>query len=465
MKKSTKILSLALVVLMAIALLVPVFAASNYSITINGAKDGETYTAYKMFDLTVDETGSAIKYAYKVNSAWETFFKTGAGKDYIVTDDEGYVSLVDDEDDVPAADGGATVTALAVAAKAYAEGNNITAAKSVKANDGAVLDNLVQGYYLITSTTGTVAMIKTTPSNPAAEINEKNVDPTTEKAVADEDVYAQIGDIIDYSVTITAEKGAKNYVLTDTMTSGLKFIYNNTDDFDVTVGDTNIDPSNYTVTKTTDGFKLAFKQAYLDTITEETTLVVTYKAEITKLAIDDDATQTNSAKLSWGDNSETEETEVTTTTTPVSLLKYTAGDDEKNPLAGATFQLKRGSEVVNLVKIDSTTYRVADSSDSSSQVNFETVSTGAIVIKGLDTDSTYTFVETQAPSGYKKLHDPVEVTFAASGETVVEVANEFGSELPSTGGAGTIILIAVGAVVFLGTAIVLVAKKRLYNEG
>ena len=94
---------------------------------------------------------------------------------------------------------------------------------------------------------------------------------------------------------------------------------------------------------------------------------------------------------------------------------------------------------------------------------FTTVSTGNITIIGLDDDSTYTLVETAAPAGYNKLAAPVTATL---GETsVVEVANSAGQELPATGGNGTIIFIAVGAVVFLGTALVLVAKKRLYNEG
>ena len=42
--------------------------------------------------------------------------------------------------------------------------------------------------------------------------------------------------------------------------------------------------------------------------------------------------------------------------------------------------------------------------------------------------------------------------------------NQKGTELPETGGAGTTLLIVLGSILFMGTAVVLVSKKRLYNE-
>lgn len=47
----------------------------------------------------------------------------------------------------------------------------------------------------------------------------------------------------------------------------------------------------------------------------------------------------------------------------------------------------------------------------------------------------------------------------------VQIVNTKGTELPHTGGAGTVALVAIGTLLFLATGVVLVTKKRLYNEG
>lgn len=47
----------------------------------------------------------------------------------------------------------------------------------------------------------------------------------------------------------------------------------------------------------------------------------------------------------------------------------------------------------------------------------------------------------------------------------VYIANGEGGALPYTGGEGTILMLTVGAILFLATTVVLVTKKRMYNEG
>ncbi|MBQ0109604.1 MAG: hypothetical protein KBS44_04935, partial [Clostridiales bacterium] len=102
--------------------------------------------------------------------------------------------------------------------------------------------------------------------------------------------------------------------------------------------------------------------------------------------------------------------------------------------------------------------------------------------KGLSA-GTYYIEETINPDGYTKLVNPVVVvitlgtdkkfTVTQDGETVtankygyytVQVANYKGSAMPSTGGTGKFVLISCGVVLFLAAAIVLVTKKRMYNE-
>ncbi|MCI7020608.1 MAG: prealbumin-like fold domain-containing protein, partial [Clostridiales bacterium] len=173
----------------------------------------------------------------------------------------------------------------------------------------------------------------------------------------------------------------------------------------------------------------------------------------------------NDAKLTWGDASNTEWSETVTKTYQFEILKYAATDTNKNPLAGATFQLKDASgNVVKLVKVSDTEYRVANGSETGAVESFTTVASGKIVIKGVDLDK-YTLVETAAPAGYNTLKDPVEVTVLATNALTVEVPNASGTELPSTGGMGTTIFYVLGSVLVLGAVVLLVTKKRMSTNG
>lgn len=112
---------------------------------------------------------------------------------------------------------------------------------------------------------------------------------------------------------------------------------------------------------------------------------------------------------------------------------------------------------------------------------------GTMEFKGLDA-GTYFLYETQEPEGYVPAVDPfmVEITYEGNGVfhgTVDGVDAEdqsdkgltyitcvisnaiSGQQLPSTGGAGTVILVVGGVLLFLATAVVLVTRKRMMNEG
>ena len=90
MKKTKRIATVLLALVMVLSLSVCAFAAGTNSITVNGAQGGETYKIYKMLDLKVDLDKNA--YSYTVNDAWKAFFTgEGAGAAY-VTIDSGYVT-------------------------------------------------------------------------------------------------------------------------------------------------------------------------------------------------------------------------------------------------------------------------------------------------------------------------------------------------------------------------------------
>ena len=118
---------------------------------------------------------------------------------------------------------------------------------------------------------------------------------------------------------------------------------------------------------------------------------------------------------------------------------------------------------------------------------------GLFKVIGLD-DGTYYLEETKAPSGYNKLTNAVEVVITATtvnnqswnstpadaltkldvtaggnagtgdvatGIASINIANNKGSTLPSTGGIGTTIFYVLGGTLVVGSGIALVTKKRL----
>ena len=81
------------------------------------------------------------------------------------------------------------------------------------------------------------------------------------------------------------------------------------------------------------------------------------------------------------------------------------------------------------------------------------------VIFGLDKDSTYYLEETKSPEGYNLLDKEKEVALGTT--TSIDVVNEAGSILPSTGGIGTTIFYIIGGVLVVGAGVVLVTRRRM----
>ena len=73
--------------------------------------------------------------------------------------------------------------------------------------------------------------------------------------------------------------------------------------------------------------------------------------------------------------------------------------------------------------------------------------------------------------GYNKLSAPITVVIDDNGNitvdngtssvTEVKVQNNTGSLLPSTGGSGTTLIYILGAILVLGSSVVLITKKRM----
>lgn len=471
MKALTRLSAALLAVVAALVLAVPAFAAQEGdlkggSITIGNAVKGQEYSAYQIMYLeSYDATSGA--YSYKANSTWADWLKTQAA--YVSIDDQGYVTWKS----------GASEADFARAALEHAKTSNIAADAHSAADSTTVkFTDLKLGYYLVDSSLGTLCSLDTT--NPDVTIKEKNAAPTNEKQVQENSTGdygstndASIGDVVSYQSTITAQKGAENYVFHDTMSAGLTYGKVT----GITLNGATVDDSNYTVVAEglTDGctFEVRFTQAFCDMLKANDKIVISYTATVNEKAVIAGAGNPNKSKLSYGDKDKTTTTPPSETKTyvwDVDVLKYTMEDTTEKPLEGAVFTLSRssdGSNALALVSEGGTVYRVAQTGEAGSITSITTDATGAFTIKGLDS-GTYYLTETAAPAGYNKLAGPVAVVIGPNGTTTVDnaavdqvkVENHSGSMLPSTGGIGTIVLYAIGAVLVIGAIAGIVALKR-----
>lgn len=236
--------------------------------------------------------------------------------------------------------------------------------------------------------------------------------------------------------------------------------------------------TDYTFTETTDGFTIDFSEAFLKRFEDkEYALIVMYSATLTEEAVIGGTGNTNETYLKYGVSSESNHSTTTTYTFGIPVLKYTG--IEKTPLAGAKFKLYTDSNcndestALKFSLNNNNKYRYDSTNGKTVLTSLET--TGRIDIEGLEA-GTYYLKEIEAPKGYNLLANAVEVQITQDGKvmvkkganleevTEVEVENKTGTVLPSTGGVGTTMIYLVGAVLVLGSGVVLVTKRRVKNK-
>lgn len=468
---------------------------NNGTITINNAVDEQTYTIYKLLDLesyTPDPGTDDGIYSYKPNKLWEKFIETAvdsASTNYFKINENGYATWNGDTTDSRKAE-------FAQKALAYAKdaANGITNNGSTKATGTTVsFSGLSLGYYLVDSSVGTLCSLDTT--KPAATIREKNGVPSVDKIITSGGVVsadgksnsANIGDTVYFKTTITAQPGAQNYVLHDKMTDGLTF--NNK--VEVKKGESTVESSKYTLNTTglTDGcaFEIEFKTDFCDTLNANDTITVTYSAVLNEKAeIGNVDKNKNETWLKYGDSQNTQHKTTTTKTFEMNVFKFykdKKNSDKETGLAGATFKLTKDSqdaENIGFVKTSNKTatndvYRVAKKGEAGTVTTITSPNSGEFTIQGLGA-GTYYLTETQQPAGYNKLANAIKVEITNDGKVQVEkpeglttvdkveVENKSGTVLPSTGGAGTTMIYLIGAVLVLGSGVVLATKRRVKNK-
>lgn len=459
---------------------------TNGKVTVTNVKPGETYKIFKILTLeSFDETKGAYSYI-RNGDEWDGFINSSAAKKYIETNNNGYVAFKDDQkNEIGARNFG-------LLAMEYAKKKNINPTKTAIASEkNVVFDQLQLGYYLVETSTGTACSIDTT--HPEVEIRDKHASPSVSKSIVNGGTISNNrkrnsmnrGDNVFFETIINVKPNVTNYCLHDYMDKNLKyshtlvdgiayyrneknenlkrkFLKRDTDFF--STKNTN-DDCNFHVT-----FTKEFYEEYQDDINSGklTQIYIKYMATM-KDDAPIDTPLVNTSYLTYGENSRTEESKTQTFTYSIPIFKYTGYN---KALAGAKFILSKDSNPTetNALKFIQSGSNF-DYNSKNGNVTLTSYSDGKINIKGIQAD-TYYLKEIEAPKGYNLIKTPIKivVTSDTDGKGVVKVDNDvvdqvnvlnnYGSLLPSTGGMGTTLIYAIGCILVLSSGVVLFLKRR-----
>ena len=504
MKYMKKLMTLLAVLTLALAMAVPAFAettTTTYTITINNGTG--IYAAYQIFkgDL-YNNTLSNIEWGDNVT-------------------DEGQKALGNAAEKATTLTGETEAKAFAVEVAKY-----LTDHPAGTGKDSIEVSS--PGYYLIKNTSvgeGEVFTDYILQVVKNVTVQPKSGKPTLDKQIKHNETGVwgvvgdnQIGDTVEFR-TITTVPNVSGYtqykyVIYDEMSAGLTSNVHSNDDVTIKVNDEDakkLDKIYYTVTvdpKNANKFTVTvdvLKAIEDGKMAAGDTLYTYYTGILNKnAAVYDVGKQDNKAYLEYSNNPHDNKT---TNKTPVKVvydwtfkMEINKIDGESNtPLSDAKFVLSKNgncslgtigddgtpsitTDLIDLIENNDGSYTVAPAGYNGPVVKVMTA--GKITIKGLDDATEYYLYETKAPAGYNRLTDAVKfkitATYNDTGDSYtnvtaavndveqssvsVQVANNKGSTLPSTGGIGTTLFYVIGGVLMAVAAVLLVTKKRMNNK-
>lgn len=503
MKYMKKFMALLAVLTLALTMAVPAFAETTtptkYTITINNGTGN--YAAYQIFKGDLHEkTLSNIEWGDNVTDEGRTKFGNAADKAKTITTE-------------------ADAKAFAVEVAKY-----LTDPAAGTGTDSITVSG--PGYYLIKNTSvgeGEVFTDYILRVVGDVTVNPKSGKPTLDKQIRHNETGLwgvvgdnQIGDTVEFrtltTVPIVSGYTQYKYVIHDEMSAGLTSNVRSNEDVTIKVNDeTVLDKNYYTVTVDgTNANKFTVTVDVLNAIkdgkmVEGNTLYTYYTGILNEKAkVYNDGKQDNKAYLEYSNNphdntttNKTPEKVVYDWTFKMGVKKVDGADG--TPLTDAKFVLSKNgncslgtigddgtpsttTDLINLIENSDGSYTVAPAGYNGSVVNVMTA--GDITINGLDDATVYYLYETKAPAGYNRLTAAVRfeitATYSDAGNNCtsvtatvnndvqssvsVNVRNNKGSTLPSTGGIGTTLFYVIGGGLMAVAAVLLVTKKRMNNK-
>lgn len=493
MKLAKRFLTVGVALALTLGLNIPAFAAT---ITVDKAVDGETYTAYKLFDVTHgagadgnlntdDDTyayytsSETLKNALEGANAGLTFKKAeGTGNWYVSgeVDAATLAAYINTHWD-------STFKGLLTEAGADTASNSTA---SINIGDQT-------GYFFVDSSLGSLCILKTADANVTVE--EKNSLPRITKTVQ-EDSTGKYGktatidgevDTIYYKLTVNTGTGYANlgtgvdsdYTIIDVLPEGIAYNENTVDISGWTLN------KDYTVSYDADTHTLTIvlKASKLATLGKNTNIEITYNADAKdvegNLAVG--TGHKNKVTLTYKKQEMTDEAVVktydlgTTAEDTPTITKVDGSGD--TPLAGVKFVLSKTVNGATKYATFTNNYLTGWVNSQDEATELVTDDNGNIKAYGLDAD-TYILTETETLPGYNLLNDTITVVIDENGNETykltsskndapkdkITVVNEAGSQLPTTGGMGTTVLYIAGAVLVLGAGITLVVRRRMNSD-
>lgn len=525
MKKMKKLASLLVALVMTLAMAIPVFAQTvalnpvntdGAKITINNPAKGETYTIYKLFDATVNGDVIAYQCVGAIPEGLKAFFSKDESNNVIPAD-----SIVVKDENGKIKETKMTEELKAALEEWAANADATNSAES----DGSTLEftELPFGYYVVTTSHKSDAeageeaksAITVTSTRPNANIYDKNVNEPSVDKIVEKESYS-IGDTVKYTATFDTtnylgegenSKQVIKYEISDTLPEFLS---------DAEVTGITIGGKEYRVNDEIPQFNDEKKivipwatknddNSFTSIYSQGAKIVITYEAVLTSTtninAVDTN-TITLEAFVDKGDGSEDGEPWNEKWEDTAEITTYAAAikkvDQDGNALAGATFTIKG----LVVEEVESGVYRVVlyNPASETESAEMSTDSDGKLYIVGLASDVKLTVTEFKAPNGYNKLTETEELTpqvlsttiYETSGNryydkdgnlvkeeenstktenveknlsdldaAALEIVNQKGTLLPSTGGIGTTIFYVVGTILVLAAGILLVTKRRM----
>lgn len=479
MKSMKKLVTLLLSLVMLCALAMPAMAEGdgNYSITINGAVAGHTYTAYQVFSGVYykgsRQNGTSADKEYLSDVEW--------GKDVdgtaIVKELQATTTLkkLRDKFDTVNADDTDAAEKVAYILQGLGDqseeldefarvvGHHLRADKNsgsavILADDTTkkgTITGLSAGYYFVKDSDkiaeGEIATKFLVEVVGNANVTVKAQAPTFDKKIVENGTTvngtsANVGDEITFKLTANVPDMASfdkyTFTMHDTLSEGLDF---NANSVKVTVNGTQIHNTagtsdKYTLTyptntESSDTFTISFNKDQLKGLVQHTdntttfgaTIVVEYTATLNEKALNKDV-ETNKAYLEYtndpsGDKiGKTPEITVYVYDFDLTVDKYDGTDGTNNTdkkLKDAVFVLYKLDETNNKKyykqNADSKVEWVSEA-DKATATSQKTDENGKATFEGLK-EGTYYLEETTAPDGYNKLKNSVQVKIKAAYDT------------------------------------------------
>lgn len=500
MKLAKRFLTVGVALALTLGLNIPAFAAT---ITVDNAVDGETYTAYKLFDVT-----------------------HGAGADRIMnTEDDTYAYYTSDEtlkNALVSADAGLTFKKAEGTGNWYVSGDVDAAtlaeyinthwddtfkALLTKAGAGTASNKRASidtgdetGYFFVDSSLGSLCILKT--ADASVTVEEKNSLPSITKTVKEDstDEYGETAtidgevDTIYYKLTVNTGTGYaglgngvdSDYTITDVLPEGIAYnegsialpegwtVYSE----DTQAGDYTVSYAAQTRTLT-----IVLKASKLAELGQNKDIEITYNADANgvegNLAVGIE--HQNNVTLKYKNQTMTDKAVVKTydlgtTAEGIPTITKVDGSDD-TPLAGVKFVLSKTVDRATKYATFTNNYLTGWVDSQGQATELVTDDNGNIKAYGLDAD-TYILTETKTLPGYNLLNDTITVVIDENGNETykltnnsteeaknqIKIVNEAGSQLPTTGGMGTTVLYIAGAVLVLGAGITLVVRRRMNSD-